>query len=970
MSFLLKNKYFQPLAIVFGCLLALSAARPARSQTIAATRYGMAAGLTNTAVLSALQLPNGEMLVGTQHGFFAFDGRQFLPLGPEQGLPVGGMAQAAVMTTGGDLVLVLLDRIYVAHAVTEDMPVLGLHFVPVAAHAALSRDEFRKIAPWRGGLVMTDRDRLLFLHRVGGEDRIDTLESALGLAEGTLTDVSALHAERDRLWLGTGGGRLCVLAGRSLHCLPVPALAPPRRVDAIAEDGRGVLYARTLRSLITADPARGTLRVEPVPHIGTQYENYQRFLTIAWTPDGRLMTQADDGELAIRTDDGWTMRMLDGEPIAAPLSVVLFDRQRNLWIGVPGIGMILTRGFGVFENFDRRNGLSGAIIWQMLRRPGGLLWITSDSGIDALDTAARRVVRAIPQAAFLIAADDRGRLWHDGPDYLARMDPATGLQQNYDMRRINKILPGREHDMWILSDTGAWRVDTARADTTPVPVPGMGGAYASGLIDRDGALWLIEGRRLLVRRRNGIVTVARAGWPKADFIPNLLAAQDAHTLWVTGQGGLYRATHDGDRITALTAFGPSEIGTDMTYAVLVDHRGWVWIGSDHGLALFDGAHWTRVTAADGLIADDLDQDSLIEDTDGTIWVGTSRGLSHILRPEQLRRAETLRPVISRMTLGDVPYDGRAVAFSRAPFRVTFGALDYRDEGRIRFRYRLEGVDEGWNEATEDTVRYPSLPPGTHRFLLQAYDPGRDQEPAIVAVSLGMGRPWWQSPEVRIGEIMACGLAGYGLWRIRVGLLIKQRRKLRETVERQTAEIRAAHEALVRQSRLDSLTGLLNRGAIQAHLQACLQADAPGADLAIGLAIGLADVDHFKAINDQMGHLAGDEVLTEIGRRLRLGRRHGEEVGRYGGEEFLIVLQGDGDKAARMEDIRRSLSRAVALSSGRTRRVTVSAGLAEARPGETWQALIGRADAALYRAKKAGRNRMETELEPEPADQSN
>nr|WP_275943733.1 GGDEF domain-containing protein [Gluconacetobacter tumulisoli] len=217
----------------------------------------------------------------------------------------------------------------------------------------------------------------------------------------------------------------------------------------------------------------------------------------------------------------------------------------------------------------------------------------------------------------------------------------------------------------------------------------------------------------------------------------------------------------------------------------------------------------------------------------------------------------------------------------------------------------------------------------------------------------MGRPWWQTTPVLLAAGLAVILLGYGLWRIRIGWLLRQQRLLQDIVERQTAEIRAAHEALIRQARHDSLTGLLNRGAIQAHLQSGLlegNRDAP-------LAIGLVDVDHFKQINDHLGHLVGDDVLAEIGRRLQQALAPDEAAGRYGGEEFLIVLQGARDGAARMEVLRQLITGPLVPSCANVLRVTVSVGYAEARAGETWHVLVGRADRALYRAKTGGRNRM-------------
>jgi diguanylate cyclase (GGDEF)-like protein len=945
---------------VAGLVLAFTLfAAPTRSQTVSTTLYSASAGLTNIAIMSVQQLPNGQIIVGTQNGFLVFDGRRFIPLGPDQGLPVGGIGMAASLTAQGDLIAVYGNGAYIAHAVSSGTASMRMRFEPVAASVTLSWDTHRKVEPWRDGVVVTDHDRLLFVHRTGDGERIDLLESAQGLPEGTLTDVSALHADHETLWVGTGDGRVCQLTGKDLHCVPMPVLQKPTRVVAITQDAQGMLYARTLREFVTVDPARHAAHAEAIPHIGEQYENYQPFLTFAWSPQGQLVTQTDDARLLVRTGPssktgGWKTLSVDGERLISPLSALLFDRQGSLWIGETGRGVARVRGYGVFENFDRRAGLSGDFIWQVARQPGGPLWIATNTGIDALDTTSDRVVHSFGRAAFLLAVDKEGCIWQAAPDRVVRTDPVTGWQGEYPVRRVNGMLPASDHTLWLLSDRGGWLADTARRDQEPLRVAGMSGDYRSGVIDGTGTLWLLDGERLVARHRDGTMAVALAAWPHSGFVPNVVVAQGDHQLWMTGLGGVYRVTHDGDRVTQLTFYGPSDVGSDLTYVALVDRWG-VWIGSDHGLALFNGQRWVLVTEADGLISNDVDQESLAEDTDGTIWAGTSQGLSHILQPGQFLRDTAPRPIISGMVFGGRPYDGGPIKYTRAPFTVMFGTLDYRQAQRIHFRYRLEGEDESWNETVDPSVRYASVSPGRHRFLLQGYDPDRKQYSDIVSVEIRMGRPWWESLPVLISEGLVLLMFGVAVWRVRIGLLLRQQRMLQKVVERQTAEIRTAHQALVRQSRLDSLTGLLNRGAIQSHLQSCLQErDQAGAQ---PLVIALVDVDYFKKINDQMGHLVGDEVLVEIGRLLRQGRHPGEEAGRYGGEEFLIVRQGDGDALGRLDEIRGTLTGHIVPTYATSLHVTVSAGVAEARAGETWQTLIGRADKALYRAKDDGRDRM-------------
>jgi two-component system cell cycle response regulator len=158
---------------------------------------------------------------------------------------------------------------------------------------------------------------------------------------------------------------------------------------------------------------------------------------------------------------------------------------------------------------------------------------------------------------------------------------------------------------------------------------------------------------------------------------------------------------------------------------------------------------------------------------------------------------------------------------------------------------------------------------------------------------------------------------------------------------------------------DNLSGLWNRGQILDFLARELvranRDDKP-------LGIVLADLDHFKKVNDTYGHLAGDAVLQEVSKRMQGNIRAYDGVGRYGGEEFLVVFPGCEYKIAmrRAEDLRRLVGEKSITALGEKVNVTASLGVAIAEPGSDMsvEALLQKADQAMYTAKKKGRNRVE------------
>ena len=171
---------------------------------------------------------------------------------------------------------------------------------------------------------------------------------------------------------------------------------------------------------------------------------------------------------------------------------------------------------------------------------------------------------------------------------------------------------------------------------------------------------------------------------------------------------------------------------------------------------------------------------------------------------------------------------------------------------------------------------------------------------------------------------------------------------------------ALHQKLHIQATHDHLTGVWNRAAIMNHLGGEVER-AGRHSTPIGVII--TDLDHFKRINDTYGHPAGDAVLQEAARRMQLALRPYDRLGRYGGEEFLIIASGCdlSQTVALAERIRSFMSTVPVKDQFNEIFVTVSLGIAigSGQAGEDVGALVAIADEALYRAKKAGRNRVES-----------
>lgn len=280
------------------------------------------------------------------------------------------------------------------------------------------------------------------------------------------------------------------------------------------------------------------------------------------------------------------------------------------------------------------------------------------------------------------------------------------------------------------------------------------------------------------------------------------------------------------------------------------------------------------------------------------------------------------------------------------------------------RYRLVGVDPEWRELGKDNaILHYRLAPGNYEFDFLQADNAHLRNSVVESLPITVLTPYWQTTRVRTLCVLFLLLLVLLLHRLRVRFLKRHNHTLQEAVNQTRAELtltarsaRDAQEALKEQALKDGLTGLWNRRAIFAMLEKEIfraQRDR------FSITLVMIDLDHFKDINDTWGHPAGDEVLREAASRLIELMRPYDCIGRYGGEEFLVVLPScsSHNGVQRAEEFRRAIAARPVFTAAGQLEVTCSVGVAAWRESMPPDQLINRADEALYRAKRLGRNRV-------------
>jgi len=180
------------------------------------------------------------------------------------------------------------------------------------------------------------------------------------------------------------------------------------------------------------------------------------------------------------------------------------------------------------------------------------------------------------------------------------------------------------------------------------------------------------------------------------------------------------------------------------------------------------------------------------------------------------------------------------------------------------------------------------------------------------------------------------------------------KKANEIISQLTTQVKTLEE----KSNLDSLTKVYNRRALSSHLKLLCS----NSDLPYEFHLLMLDIDDFKSINDKHGHLAGDKVLIFIANILKKTLREGDKVFRYGGEEFVIILNRvDSEHCEKItKRILEIISSNKLIYKGEGLRVTMSVGTTKYSAGDTPDSIIARADKALYKAKNSGKNQMVSE----------
>ena len=641
-----------------------------------------------------------------------------------------------------------------------------------------------------------------------------------GTAEGlpsAMINALAVDAE-GRLWIGTSRGLACRL-GDAVRSWRTEDGLPHETVRALAPGRDGVLWIGTMAGL--ACLRDGVLRNHGVP---------------AGLPGATLVSLLEDrqGVLWIGTEGAGLGRLWRGRCEAvrtggrldgASVLSLLESPDGDLWIGTFGDGLHRLRE-GVFRTISAAEGLDDDSATAVLAARDGTVWVGGRGRrLNRLrNGAVERIGAEQGLAAEFIASllEDRhgtiwigtnGELfqWRDGRAREFRHGSGAGPEQ------VRCMYEDSRGDLWFgTRGQGLYRLSGDRLDRFTAADGLASDVVRGGIVeDGQGLLWFGTDAGVSRLEEGRFVNLGVADGLPSPLTLALHADADG-CLWIGTINGFAR-WKDGRVATVGVAHG---LHDDLVMAILEDDSGHFWLTSNRGItrvrksdleAVADGRSKRLVCdvfgRADGMKTPECNggtQPAACRDAAGRLWFATNLGVacvdpSRVPAAPPFPRLRLTRAVLSGGE-ADLAVGGQAPPGS-GDLEFHYGVVDFRQAERIRFRYRLHGYDESWQDAAGRRVAYyTNIPPGRYRFEAQASN-ARGEFGASAAGYEFILRPhvhetWWF--RLLLALAGAAGLAGLFRWRVRQ--MRARQLELARLVEARTRELRQAKEDAEQASR--------------------------------------------------------------------------------------------------------------------------------------------------------------------------
>ena len=869
----------------------------------AVEHFGERFGLSAATVTALAQDRQGFLWMGTQTGLLRYDGsriRRFEEVEKTTGHYIDLLLKApdgSLWVKGGHGIAHLKQ----GHFIPLDLPSNAGQLSDVSQVFAVDSESNVFVSVERG-LLRFDGKNLSDVRLFSKEDGLPGAVSALTVAAD------------NSVWF-VAGDHIGVFAPNSTQVAwkPITGL-PTDRVIALTFDGAGTLWLRTVHHVARLNPQTHRMVLDdhgipPVNADGLPSVDRQGYLLVPSL--GGLFHRFDGHWRAITDKQGLTSNSV---------ITAVEDREGILWVSGMGTGLDRVVGIKEWSAWTRNEGLPGWLVWDELRDRQGRLWVGTSSGLALWDTTANkwRVFTekdglAGPEVQMLAVGGD-GAIWTlSRTSGLTRIDPHSFHMQRLRTladahvpslkylrnARFRSIQQAPNGQVWVGGNGFLVLFDPRTADLRPIPVKlpsEIQGSTSYLAFSKNGVLW------------------AGGSWGLGRFDGNIWRLFTIKDGLLAGPAILGGAGDDDVWVSYNEVAGVTHLQIDSSGAPTVrqfpldvsvmgkDSRGQVWCGGIDGLVVIAPDGSTRsINHSDGLIWDDTSPMGFLEEQDGSILIGTSRGLARYVPRDSAVDPKTPGVALTSIVMGDYDWTGvsqRAVEYKNATFTAEFTPLTLRNPDKAECRYQLAGLERKFTQTMLREVRYPALPPGDYQLLVQCRMGNLPWSGSSATFTFEVKPAWWQTWWAHLAAFVFLAINVWFIIRLRTRAINARRKELEAAVAQRSAELVRKNLELQEISLTDPLTRARNRR----YFHETIGADASQSGRAYQRALEegtlpadhrdlifmMVDLDFFKSINDRFGHAAGDRLLQEVALRLASAMRKSDQLVRWGGEEFLII----------------------------------------------------------------------------------
>jgi ligand-binding sensor domain-containing protein/signal transduction histidine kinase len=787
-------------------------------------------GLPQDSVTAVLQTRDGYLWVGTPGGLARFDGVRFKSFGPAEGL-ANLHIRVLYEDRGGNL---WVGTAYGLYRYTEG------HFAGWTTAEGLANSMIHGVAEDQEGVLWVATATGLSRWHAG---RFETVGASAGLPESPWVR-GVLVGRRGTLWVAVYNLGLRRWDGRSfVSAVDSPELLHPGFCQ-LAEDPAGRIWNAQAGKVFCLDgnALRSYGRPEGLP--GT------RVACLMADVDGVLWAGTIDAGL-LRLEGGRFQQVFGTEGGAQEgVQAIAKDRDGNVWIGTLTHGLSQLKRRRVGNRSLVSDGTELAPL-SVAESPPGEYWIgTVDRGLYHL--RGERLEPVVPHTTtnayvgVVLATRSGAVWWSDGFRLLQRSE--TGSIQGFEIQPwpVNDMASCLREDgdgsLWVGSRRGELR--RYRAGKWEVVASGLAPVRLMDLCPQpDGTLWVASYGDGLSRIKNDQVTHYRMADGLRSNLIRALLLDSAGTLWIGTEGGGLSGFKN-DRLFSVTA--AQGLTEETIVQMLEDDAGNLWLGTYRGILRLSLRELEALTAgrasrieprlfnrSDGMLSGRCmgGFNCALKTRAGSLWFSTDRGIV-VIDPNQGTEAT----VPSAPRLEEVLVDGRPVGIdrsTRAPevrispgsrqLEIRYTSLDLLALDKLRFRYRLQGLDSDWVDAGERRgAYYGYLPPGSYQFQVVANCGtsawSQSAEALVVTVLPYYWQTWWFRFAGWLAGVLAVSGSAAGWLRHRQKLRLRALER-QHAVEQERARIaQDMHDELgSRLTKAGMITGMIGRDLAQAPL---------------------------------------------------------------------------------------------------------------------------------------------------------